>query len=539
MQSIRVLEPRVNIKSDVQKNHLILYGGSRVNHVVNNADSSQLTPTAPTDILFSISPPSSNTIVDRYLKIRAYMEITTNAPHQLGSNDALRAFPLNSLIQTTSVEVNGMQVSDRTSDKLHAKMCYGVSNEELNRSISTSPVESDQFQEYSDWQNYGSSKSPLSNFGEAYGIDPRGGFVVEVISPTVFRCVVTEPLLISPFFNGVGNQEEGMTNVDKININLQLKSDLSSVLSHSSAGNAITSVGMTFYQAPQLLTTYITPNMLQNTPSIQVLPFLSDQDYVKPVPSLASGASTQVLSDTIRLSQIPRRIYLFVRHSRATSDFSTSDSFLSIQNVSINWGNETSVLSGASQQDLFEISRRNGCNLSWSQWSKYRGSVLCLDMAKDLGLLDNLASGVRGAFTFQVQMTVRNESTLPFVGEFFQVFQNSGTFSVFENSSVASLGNITRDDVIKASEAADELHYDHYMQLQGGSFFSSLKNIVNKVARGVQSLAPVASMVAGAVAPEFLPVIGGVSRAAGLARGLSGGRLSGGRLSGGKLKRYR
>jgi len=39
MESVRVIEPRVNIKSDVEKNHVVLYGGMRVNEQVHPADS--------------------------------------------------------------------------------------------------------------------------------------------------------------------------------------------------------------------------------------------------------------------------------------------------------------------------------------------------------------------------------------------------------------------------------------------------------------------------------------------------------------------
>jgi hypothetical protein len=39
MEAIRVIEPRVNIKADVEKNHVVLMGGMRVNQQINPADS--------------------------------------------------------------------------------------------------------------------------------------------------------------------------------------------------------------------------------------------------------------------------------------------------------------------------------------------------------------------------------------------------------------------------------------------------------------------------------------------------------------------
>ena len=76
-------------------------------------------------------------------------------------------------------------------------------------------------------------------------------------------------------------------------------------------------------------------------------------------------------------------------------------------------------------------------------------------------------------------------------------------------------------------------------------FFSGLKSFVNKVARGIQKGAAVASKVApGIVAaiPELAPLaaaLPAISGAAGVARGLSGGGLAGGRLAGGQIRRRR
>jgi hypothetical protein len=62
--------------------------------------------------------------------------------------------------------------------------------------------------------------------------------------------------------------------------------------------------------------------------------------------------------------------------------------------------------------------------------------------------------------------------------------------------------------------------------LEGGSFWSSLKNIVHKVAS-------VATPILGAVAPEFAPIAAGIKAATG--SGMQ--QRSGGRLSGGSIRR--
>ena len=541
METVKVIEPRVNIKSDEEKNHVVLYGGLRYNEQVNVADSWGSPGASPIQALWNIFPPSTHTIVDRFFKIRCYLEVTCDADLQIGTNDALRQFPINSILDVLTVQINGESVSDNIGDKIHALMCYG-NRDEWTKSMSMAPVSPDNYQEYSDWATYGSAKNPLSNYGESSSYDPRGGFPIEIIDTKTFRAVVTEPIMMSPFYNGQGYQEEGFINVQQFNISMRWKADLSQVLSHSSLGNAITSVNVKFYQAPEILTTYITPDLTQPLPQLQVLPYYKAQEYIKAQTptALPPGNSIQLTSDSIKLSQIPRKMYIFVRHERSISNQNVSNSFLSLTSLDVLWNNQSGLFAQATPQDLYEISRRNGCNLSYPQWTQYRGSVFCCEFGKDIGLLDNEAPGVQGQYTIQIRPTFKNTGSNPFTGDYYVVMLNEGTFSIAENMGRASLGNLTPSAVL-ASKTSEELHYNDYDDLQGGGFMSKLKHVVNKVARGVQKGTNFAQKYAPAIVgmvPELAPVaaaLPGISRAAGAARRASGGRFSGGRISGGEL----
>lgn len=544
METIKVIEPRVNVKADVEKNHIVLMGGNRVNEQINTADSWGSVLGQPVQALWTINPPSTTTVVDRYMKIRTYFEITTDADLQLGTNDALRQFPVSSLCDVLTVQINGESISDNLADKLHALLCYGNSREDRQQSVSTTATAPDAYQQYSDWTQYGSAKNPLADYGEST-YDPRGGFPVQPDATTPlrkFRVVLTEPILMSPFLSGFGQQDEGFINVNQINISYRWKSDLSQILSHSSAGNNITNVSVSMYQAPEILTTFITPDLTQQLPQIQILPYHKSQDYIKSVQTLVDGASARVISDSIKLSQIPRKLYLFCRHQRNTANQNTSDSFLKIERLSILWNNQSGLFSSATEQDLYEISRRNGLNLSYPQWAKYRGGVFCLEFGKDIGLADNEAPGVQGQYTIQIQMDVRNVSGEDFTAEFYQVFLMEGTFSIGENFGRASLGNLTQQAVL-ASKMSPELDYNHYQSLQGGSFWSSLKGFVNKIARGVQTGVGYAEKIAPAVVgafPELTPLAAALplfKQVAGGVRSATGGRMAGGRIAGGRMSR--
>ena len=493
IQTVKMIEPRVDVKHDTEKAHCVLMGGQRVTEQVSPADSWGSAGTTPVQALFTVNPPSTQTIVDRKMKVRCYLDVTVNEDLQIGTNDALRQFPIASITDVLTVQINGETVSDNVADKIHAMLCYGNDAQSRLSSVSTSPSMPDGYQQYSDWGTYGSSKNALADYGETGVDEGRGGFPIQVISARQFRVVVTEPLFLSPFLTGLTHQDEGFVNVNQMNISFRWKSDLSKVLSHSSLGTAITSVTVSMYQAPELLTTFITPDLTEPIPELQVLPYHKPQEYIKTVSTLANNASTTVISDSIKLSQIPRKMYLFCRHQRSTANQNVADSFLRIDSLSLLWNNQSGLFSSASEQDLFDISKSNGLNLSYPAWRKYRGGVFCAEFGKDIGLLDTEAPGTQGQYTLQVQMGVTNVSGASFDPEFYLVFVNEGTFSISEQFARASLGNLTPEMVLRA-KADPQIHHIVYEQLQGGGFFSSLKNIVHKIASGVSRYAqPVAT----------------------------------------------
>jgi hypothetical protein len=535
METVKVLEPRVNIKEDVQKNHVVLYGGLRYTEQVEPADSWGSPSTQPIQAVWNIFPASTQTIVDRYMKIRCYVEITTDADLQIGSNDALRQYPISAITDVLNISINGESVSDNLGDKIHAMLCYG-DRSELTKSCSMTPDFPDNYQNYSDYTLFGSAKNPLGGYGECgMSADPRGGFPPsEVVAPNVIRYVVTEPIVISPMYNGHGCQEEGFVNVNQFQISYRWKSDLSKILSHSSTGNPITSVQVRFYQAPEILYTQITPDLTQKIPQLQVLPYIKLQEYLKPAEPIANGQSRQLNSDSIKLSQIPKQMYIFARHARETSNFETSDAFCVLERLEVLWNNQSGLFSQCSTQELFEISRRQGCNLSYQAFSNYRGSVFCCSFGSDIGLLDTEAAGVQGQWTIQVRPTFKNVSGADDNWDFYVVLANEGTYTISENMARVSLGNLT-PEVVLASKESDELDYAQLENIQGGKFHLKLKNLVNKVARGVRNVGKVAKQFDVPMAGEISKIAGKVAKGTG--SGLVGGRMVGGRLVGGQVMR--
>ena len=176
--ALKVLDPRLNLHEYDQQINLIQKGGGRYTYQIEPADSY-----STSQVNFNITPPSTRTIIDRNIKIRWFIEVSTDQPMNIGTFDALRQAPISSVIDILTVQINGTAISHSTADLLHAQLCYGVKMDDHNDKLSTFPSMPDTYQQYSDWAVYGSGKCPLKSYGENSSIPTRAGFVVQQISP--------------------------------------------------------------------------------------------------------------------------------------------------------------------------------------------------------------------------------------------------------------------------------------------------------------------------------------------------------------------
>ena len=496
MSFVVAKDPRCEVKAEADSLHVVHEGAQRVSYQTLTFDSYQLN-SPPVSNIITINPPSNQTIVDRLLKVRYYLEVkVTGGDLEIGSNDCLRQFPANSLIDVTSLKINGETVSDNTGDILHASLCYGNESEDRRKTWSVSAAQPDQFQQLDDYLALGTNRNVAAEYGELFSEPTRSSVSYTVIDPQTVRFEIVEPIFISPMFNGCGRQREGLVNVNEIHLNLRFKADTQRVLTCAprlAPGVNITSVSCVQYRAPEVLVCYLTPDNLQPIPAVQTLGYSKPRQYLKQMATLAAGESRREFTDSVRLSQIPRYMMLFARRSEATSTFDKPDSFLKIKSVRVNWNNESALLSGASTQDLYEISRRNGCNLSWPQWSKYRGSVFMCEYGKDIGLASGLAPGVQGSYTVQADVEFENVSSGDYTGTFYMVLFNIGSFSVAQNSARSSLGNLSPSMVLAASQG-HHMPAHHMDMAKGKSFMDSLESIIPMSHAPMAPAAPMAPM---------------------------------------------
>jgi len=496
MSFVVAKDPRTEVKPEADSLHIIHEGGQRVSYQTLTFDSYQLNA-PPVSNIITINPPSNQTIVDRLIQVRYYLEVkVTGGDLEVGSNDCLRQFPANSLIDVTSLKINGETVSDNTGDILHARLCYGNDPYDRRRTWSKTAAMPDQYQQLDDYLVLGTNRNVSAEYGENAQEPTRASIRPIVVDAQTIRYEIVEPLFISPMFDGCGRQREGLVNVNEIHLNLRFKADTQRVLTCAprlAPGVNITSVTCVQYQAPEVLMCYITPDNLQPIPAVQTLSYVKPRQYLRQMTTMVAGETRREFTDSVRLSQIPRYMMLFARRSEATSTFTKPDSFLKIKQVKVNWNNESSLLSGASTQDLYEISRRNGCNLSWPQWSDYRGSVFMAELGKDIGLPSGLAAGVQGSYTLQADVEFENGAADDYTATFYMVLFNIGSFSIAQNSARSSLGNLSPSMVLSSTQGhhmpAHEM--DH---AKGKSFLDGLESMIPMSHASMPPQMPMASM---------------------------------------------
>ncbi len=603
LKPIRITDPITDVNAVTS--YAILEGGSKISYKAYTSTS-----ISSSSIQFSCPPPSGNIIVNRrvmaHVPIRLTITgrvITSNGafvPNSVLLNqnfDAPRQFPFSQGLDSLQVGINNDSVSINMSDVVGTLLRYNIDDKLRTREYSMSPNYPDQSFNYADLQ--GTNRNPLGNYANGHQGDaiPRGGFpFVLVANPVVVPAVapgtsavaivdffVCEELFLSPFFWGCeGNNNQGFYNVNSMDFNLTFLAQCGfRMWSHSAApiatSGAITvtsvidSISVQFngfapafsypsHSMPQLLFEYYTPNLLtkqQLSPNLpisysyfDILRFPSDLGTM----TFASGVNI-VQSNNIQLNQIPRRMYIFGRPSNAVlqSRADITDTFLVINSVSIQWANQSTLLSSATQNQLFMENVKNHSEQSWNEWSGLglqnsaflgtagaslfgaTGGPLCLSFGDTIQLESNECPGMQGQYQIQVQVGLSNMNSSGswdnLQMSLYLVFAMEGVLTISQlGACVHQLGVVSKMDVLEVQDQPG-LNYRDVQRVNGGDFLDSLANFGSRINEFLKS-SKLISTVSGLI-PHPLGQVGSqVARSLGY--GYEGGCEEGGIAIGGK-----
>lgn len=546
-----LLDPRVSLVGDYT--YLIQKSGKQNTYqqiISQNISQSSLS--------FTTVPPNLQTFVNRKLylgvPIRFSFTGTTTAPGsgllQIGQHDALKAYPLqNYLFSTSSCTINNTNVAINSSDFIEPLLRTNMNIQLEKYDFSLTPTYMDTYQNYEDFENgaYGSlpnsfsgtapypinlinnnsnvssNNNPLGAYGLNYEGGGRGGFPYAIVENTDTTAIVdvyiVEQLFLPPFEFG-HHYHPGFIGINQMNFQFNLNSlaiggpgSFSNMWAHSNEGNTLTSIsaqiigpssgltpGFAYPQAmPTLFMNYITPysSELQNLPPLLTYPYYEIIRFPTDTPGVVNP-NTRVsafASNNIQINSVPNRIYMVVKRRNQDKTYNTTDTYARIDKVSINWMNRNSLLGSATSVDLFNISVHNGVRLTWEEWSRYVGSILCINPAFDLGEEDqSISNGLLENIQLQVNIDFTNLNLSEAITfSFYIICVNEGTFTIdtTNNSARQQIGVISRQEILDAA-LLDKIDYNHAINMWGGDLVSSVKSGLKHIQSFAKSAAPYA-----------------------------------------------
>ena len=495
----------------------------------------------------------------------------------LHNNLGLRQFPVSSIIDNVSVNINGQHISSELKRIVHPLLQYTSVDYRENALVGVahhpdmSGNLADPLIQRTNIDYPTGNQLSMAVSGCRQGETPNGVFVnndncVPYLAngtavPNVagqtsgasgsLRLRVREPINLSPFLLHYG---EGMTNINQIQITINFdEAKLARIIEYFNCSPykavadtsspilpVITFVGTNTARA---LVKYYQPQDDIKIPNEIVLPyfqpvvFQSQQSGVLPcVYSLGSNGddavdqSTQFVGQTRRLNQIPDALYIWCRRNHQDLTFSDADFFTDIRALNISWGNQTGILSNHTSKQLFDLAKDNGCDVKNMNEKQNRGYCLKLIFGKDIPLMNNESPGTRGDYSIQITTTYASKYGLTDVAGnrfvSYEMYVNAGNCVIAPNECRIQTGLLDLKDNVSAEDMGDKWHNQDLMS--GGGLFSGIMNFAKKIPSFVKKVAP-------HIINNLPQIMETGQNVLGLAQKLKGGSPMGGSDMGGSL----
>ncbi len=572
IKKVAIYEPRLKISNE--REWVIVKGGQTVTTTVYPSTAS-----SNSYFNFTTNPPGKKNVLDRHVTLRVPVTLTFTGP---GSNnsipgqstddlmvqqgrDAFRSFPVSSVISTLTCRINGFPVTIETNQFVHILENFHNKIDSLNTTQSIYPNMADNYQNYSDGDI--SSRNPLGSYCDNPAIVPRGAYDMDISNNTNTTCTVKavlyETIVLPPFLFD-DSQSGGLTNLDTLDFNIILASNLARIWSRSTLNTVpLTSLAVDFSSdKPSILLNWITPRDTQNIPDRVRYPYFQLSRYNQSVGTYLPGTTVTANSQVLQFNSIPRKLYIFARQSDMSIDSSLSesvnhtDTFLKIDRISLSWDNIDGVLSGCEDVILYQMSVNNGLNYDWESWrgttsncgttipqntSKIglKGSIVCLCPGVDFGLRNSQAEGVLDKINFQANVTIKNiNPTKTLDVDLYILAVYDGYLDIFNNSAQAIIGAVTNEDILSTPISYD-VSYHEIQKIYGGDFFSKVRDTGSKIVKSLGKAndylrdKKLISNVLGAIPTTYTQAASDVARTLGYGTGGGDGGGYGGVLEGG------
>jgi hypothetical protein len=279
---------------------------------------------------------------------------------------------------------------------------------------------------------------------------------------------------------------------------------------------------------------------------------------------IAAGASAQLSSNSYQLNTVPHSIIVYAKeresdiYASASSKTNKTDSYGVIEKLEIQYNNQSAILSSASEVQLFQMSARNGVDLSWQEFSGATkelsgtantlptniplcGSLVCLSFGKDISANDPTAiPGVSINSNFQVRATVRNPNNngIDIYYDLTVLYVYEGILSIAPGQAYKYVSLLTKDETLSLEVEEGDVVSGGAVDFKG--MLSKAKTGLKKAAPFLKPLASTALDVGADLVSPLVPSASqlrqGVKQVTGLGLKSNGAGFSAAGVSGGMLQ---
>ena len=533
---VAVTNPRLvqSAQHEDDENYFVsLYGSERVAEQKISPTSESLSGGTT---VFSFQPPSTGTIMDKCVLLEVNVDLTFDAD-PAGNFPAPRAWPVNSAIQTLQVTINGTTITSSPTQRKAFMERIHTSKELRRRYASFTPTFRDNDLDYFQMAAQREAYNPFSR-RSAMGPELSRADWHKYKSDAgahKYRWTFVEPLFIDVFEL---TKPEGIHNINKIDVTINWSADIyksmfsdprtitaahvsaatNTVLAADSIFNRNTTygsahnvgIGGTFPKGGQVLhVRYVTPS--SRPKDLLTLPYIEYTRYNKitdAIPAvgnnplaLAAGSSVDITFDAIRETMVPRYGILVVKRQESGGNQFVADTMFRINSINIQVDNMQGILSTASPQQLWQMSTRNGLDVSWNEWYRQGQSIVIFEFGEDIG---GLVPNVVGQFNMLVTVNVTNHFAHPYKAEAELFLSKDGFLEITPNEMRVKLGIMRSDidlavqnDNLQATEENDNRVGE---SMEGAGFksgFRKFRKFAHTTAKGAAQGVNVASKLAG------------------------------------------
>lgn len=470
LEKVLVIDPVTNVEETYKTKEVVYKSNVNTSLYRYQADSQ-----STTNVIFNnITPPSLNTIINRCLKLRytLFVQVTGAAggaqpnlfanaicgagpfvteglatgQSLLAKNDrpsiTLADSPLQTSCTAIELRINGSSTSISPNDYIQL---YGhmASKDDLNMFSTSYPHQKDNMAVYfATDDDLGNLRSPFQQFNVNTDLQSRSSTVWTLTKQEAgvdyYTVEVMEDLYLSPCVWGeLANKCAGLSNINNLTLNIRLANINRAVrIVTAEAGAANTTIfggnvtaisvdfGNTNSRNAELELQYITPDpvLAAKMPSVLAFDYDYIQSFISQGPNQPLTSNTEIVFQSVRLPSIPKRIYVYAKPSKSIFGQNSNtlntvpDYFLPIVNLKVTFNNRINLLANDIPQTLYNKSVANGLKDSFYEWQYGCGSIMIIDVAKDLGLeADECAGQANKYSTLQITGTFSN-SNLTFQG---------------------------------------------------------------------------------------------------------------------------